>query len=163
MPGRRSAGIGALLPGILVACLSLASCFGGRPPVPNLPAARLSPMEEQLRLSVAPWIGMPHCLGGEGGRCIDCSGFVRKVYASVFHLALPRTSEEMRASGQRISTGSLAPGDLLVYRISKRRLHVGIYLGHGEFAHASTSRGVMISRVQEGYWSKRLLEARRLI
>jgi len=143
--------------------LSAASCAG---PAVH-PRDGLSPVvgarERELRDSVAVWLGTPYCIGGTGTPCIDCSGFVRRVFLSVFSTDLPRTSEEMRDAGEHVPPGPLAPGDLLVYRISQRRLHVGVYLGHGEFAHASSAKGVMISGIRDRYWRRRFLEARRVI
>jgi len=148
----------------LCALILLLPACGGPPARPRDPTAPpRSVVEARLRASIEPWIGTPHCIGGTGRRCIDCSGFVRNVFASTFSTELPRTAQEMRRSGTAIARGPLAPGDLLVYRISKRRLHVGIYLGHGEFAHSSSSQGVMISSTGERYWTRRFVEARRVI
>ena len=154
----------ALAAHLLCAVLLFAASCGGRAVHPY---DRVSPasdaLEQRLRASVAPWVGTPYCIGGDGKRCIDCSGFVRRIYASVFEEELPRTAREMRQTGEHVPPGPLAPGDLLVYRISSRRLHVGVYLGHGEFAHASTRKGVMISGIRDRYWTRRFVEARRII
>ncbi|MFH1144035.1 MAG: NlpC/P60 family protein [Candidatus Eisenbacteria bacterium] len=151
--------------GLLLCLLVLAGSACSGPPVrPRNPAAPApSLIEERLRATTAQWIGTPYCIGGTGSRCLDCSGFARKVFTSVFATDLPRTAREMRRCGEHLSRGPLAPGDLLLYRISSARLHVGVYLGHGEFAHASSSQGVMISNVRESYWTRRFLEARRII
>jgi len=161
IPPGRVAFSAALLFAVL---LSAASCAGRAVVHPRGGLCPVSDaLERRLRASVAGWVGTPYCIGGTGTPCIDCSGFVRRIYQNVFSAELPRTAEEIRRTGDPVPPGPLTPGDLLVYRISSRRLHVGVYLGHGEFAHASSSKGVMISGIRDRYWTRRFLEARRVI
>ena len=58
---------------------------------------------------------------------------------------------------------ALQPGDLIFYRIDAKTRHVGIYLGDGEFLHASESVGVTISDLHRPYWQKRLWTVRRIL
>ncbi|BFO10982.1 hypothetical protein GGER_34920 [Serratia rubidaea] len=57
----------------------------------------------------------------------------------------------------------LRPGDLVLFRSGSTGRHVGIYLGNDQFVHASTSNGVMISKLTNVYWNKRYHEARRVL
>lgn len=54
-------------------------------------------------------------------------------------------------------------GDLVFFKIGwKRTHHVGVYLGDNRFLHASTSKGVIVSEIDE-YWSKHLWQVRRVL
>ncbi|MNL77694.1 Peptidoglycan endopeptidase LytF precursor [compost metagenome] len=49
----------------------------------------------------------------------------------------------------------LKEGDLVFFSIHTKRIsHVGVYLGNGMFVHASSSRGVMISDLDQAYWTR---------
>jgi len=63
-----------------------------------------------------------------------------------------------------VSRDRLKPGDLLFFSTyAKGPSHVGIYIGDGKMIHASTSKGIIISSIDEPYWKKRFLFARRII
>lgn len=61
--------------------------------------------------------------------------------------------------GTRIDKDELLPGDLVFFKTGSGEsgLHVGIYDTNNEFIHASTSRGVMRSSLDNVYWRKKLL------
>jgi cell wall-associated NlpC family hydrolase len=89
------------------------------------------------------------------------------VYTEVYHVELPRTVEEQETSGKPIPRSRLQPGDLVFFRAQgmgprSGSRHVGVYLGAGEFAQASGSRGVTVSRLDDPYWNERYKTARRI-
>ena len=55
-----------------------------------------------------------------------------------------------------IDMHELRVGDLVFFKTRGRRhiSHVGIYIGDNKFAHASSSDGVRISSLNEGYWRR---------
>ena len=64
----------------------------------------------------------------------------------------------------RRRTSSPRPGDLVFFNTSGSGIgHVGIYLGGGQFIHASSSRGVIISSLYESYYARTYLFAGRII
>ena len=86
-----------------------------------------------------------------------------------FGYSLPHsaTSQWLSGMGTKIySISELQPGDLVfffgTYNTSSAASHVGIYIGGGQFIHASSSRGVIISSLSESYYASRYLSARRV-
>jgi len=100
------------------------------------------------------WRGTPYRLGGSSKRGIDCSAFTQVTYRQQFGLPLPRTTEQQAEYGQQVSRSEMVSGDLVLFKTGFSVRHVGIYVGNGQFLHASTSRGVMISRLDNPYWKK---------
>ena len=115
-----------------------------------------------LYQQVEAWEGTPYRLGGLSKEGIDCSGFVYMTYLSQFNIRLPRSTYQQSQAGERVFQRDLRAGDLVFFRIGYSTRHVGIYFENGQFAHASKSRGVMLSRLQETYWSKRYWKAIRI-
>jgi cell wall-associated NlpC family hydrolase len=95
--------------------------------------------ERNLFVRVAKtFLGVPYRWGGATMRGIDCSAFVKKVY-EIFGVALPRTAQEQSCVGRPIGKDELEEGDLVFFQTQRaRRTHVGIYIGNGEFVHASS-------------------------
>ncbi|NPV03218.1 MAG: LysM peptidoglycan-binding domain-containing protein [Syntrophaceae bacterium] len=107
--------------------------------------------------------GVPYKLGGNSMRGIDCSAFTRKIYG-VFGIDLPRTAREQLRCGKRIERGDLDTGDLVFFRTRKNRIHVGIFLGGGEFFHLSSrNRGGKVDDIDSAYFSSRFIGGVRLI
>lgn len=135
----------------------------------RLPSATtaMSNVERRLRDVEDEWHGTPYRLGGTGKSGLDCSAFSRLLYAEVYHVDLPRTVEEQETVGKSVSRGQLQVGDLVFFKSQAMGPrsgsgHVGVYLGHNEFAQASGSRGVTISRLDDPYWNERYKTARRV-
>ncbi|MCG7871217.1 MAG: C40 family peptidase [Candidatus Thiodiazotropha lotti] len=107
--------------------------------------------------------GKPYRYGGVSPEGFDCSGLMHYVFQQV-GLSIPRTTQDQYRASKRIATEDLQPGDLLFFKISSRKLsHVGLYAGNGRFIHASTSkRRVAAAKLDETYWSKRLIGAGRI-
>jgi cell wall-associated NlpC family hydrolase len=109
------------------------------------------------------YLKVPYRFGGESPKGFDCSGFVKYVYDR-HGKKLPRAADVQYRTGKKIDRASLKTGDLVFFTTyAPGASHVGIYTGSGRFIHASSSRGVMISRLDETYWKPRYLGARRVI
>ncbi len=93
----------------------------------------------------------------------DCSGFVRYVFHHSVGADLPNNSASQFRSGTRVARGDMQVGDLVFFRTRGKRVsHVGIYLGDGRFIHSpSTGKRVSISHLDEAYWSRRFVGAKR--
>lgn len=168
-----------LIPPALLALASLAisGCLpavrpggsGSRDPVSSaaIERTRISPAVYGTRLRIIneaeTWIGSPYLYGGITRDGVDCSGFVRNVFAMAGEL-LPRQSFEQATVGIEVPVRKGRPGDLVFFNISGAGVsHVGILLDYPSFIHASTSRGVIVSRLDEGYYHDRLIFARSVL
>ena len=112
------------------------------------------------------FVGYPYVYGGSSPKGFDCSGFTSYVY-SQFGYSINRTASNQLDNGYAVSMSELQPGDLVMFNngsSSKRATHVGLYIGNGEFVHASTSRvGVIVSGMDEAYYTTGFVGARRIV
>lgn len=108
-----------------------------------------------------PWIGTPYLYGGSSKSGTDCSGFVLQIYKEVRGMSLPHKASKMYDMGKSVSRDDLKEGDLVFFGSFWDIDHVGIYLSGDRFVHASSSKGVMISPMDNVYWKKRYQGARR--
>jgi cell wall-associated NlpC family hydrolase len=121
-------------------------------------------VQQRLVRHFRRWQGVPHKYGGNDRHGIDCSGFVHLTYRELFNTRVPRTTKQLAKIGRSITRKHLRIGDLVLFKIGRRQQrHVGIYLGNGQFVHASSSRGVMQSRLDSPYWSRHYWTARRIL
>ena len=109
------------------------------------------------------YLGSPYVWGASGPRAFDCSGFTMYVYSS-FGVSLPHYTGSQFQVGQAVSRSNLAAGDLVFFNTYGSISHVGIYIGGGSFIHASSSTtGVIVSNLSEGYYSSNYAGARRVL
>lgn len=107
------------------------------------------------------WEGTPYSYGGTSKQGVDCSSFVQKALRRYSSTELPRSTEQQARAGKRIKKSQLRQGDLVFFNTGGQG-HVGIYLGRDQFMHASTSKGVTISRMDNPYWQRHFWQARRI-
>ncbi len=108
------------------------------------------------------WQGAPYRLGGSSLNGIDCSAFVQVAYQDAKGVNLPRTTKDQSKIGQYVEYAQARGGDLVFFKTGFNTRHVGIYLGNKQFMHASTSKGVIISRVDNPYWASKFWQFRRV-
>ncbi len=128
-------------------------------------AAASSAIGDQIVAHAKQFLGTPYVYGGNGPNSFDCSGFTKYVY-SHFGVTLNRTATDQLANGTAISKSELQPGDLVFFRANTTKpvSHVGIYIGNGQFIHASTNTySVQIDTLSSGYYSRVYVYGRHIL
>lgn len=114
------------------------------------------------------YLGTPYRYGGMTRNGIDCSAFVLSVFGAAAGLTLPRVAASQAQEGESINKENLQKGDLIFFSHGRRISHVGIVEsvteeGEIKFIHAATSKGVMISSLNDSYWGPKFRFAKRVI
>lgn len=121
---------------------------------------------DQIVAYAKQYLGTPYVWGGNGPSCFDCSGFTKYVY-SHFGYNLNRTASAQLKNGVSVSRSELQAGDLVFFyngKVSTPVSHVGIYIGNGDFIHASSnSYTVEISSLYARNYDQKYVYARRII
>lgn len=109
------------------------------------------------------WLGAKYVYGAASKTKTDCSGFVMQVFKGYYNIALDHSAAKMYKDprGKSVGRGSLREGDLIFFGSFWNISHVGIYLSGDRFIHASSSRGVVISNLNEKYYKNKYQGARR--
>jgi len=115
------------------------------------------------------YTGTPYKWGGTSSKGMDCSGLLLNSFSAIDY-KIPRTSAEQKKIGKKVSKSEIKKGDLLFFATSKKKrkvTHVGLVTevqgSKVTFIHASTSKGVTESSLQNAYWHKRFRQARRVL
>lgn len=114
------------------------------------------------------FLGVPYVWGATGPSKFDCSGFTQWVYRDV-GINIPRVSREQARVGQFVSYENLQAGDMVFFDTKRKRTgrvcHVGIYLGNGNFIHASSAgKSVVIYNFnKKKFYKERFLWGRRVL
>lgn len=161
----------------LVACLVLDSCGSSKNTVSGSEAMRVEKSKDKKNKNktkkpkagrgaghaladalvdeARSWLGTPYRYGGKTKKGTDCSGFIMEVYRNVAGIAIPRNSAKQKDYCADIDKKDLTVGDLVFFS-SKRSggciAHVGMYIGDGKMIHASSSRGVVESSIDQRYY-----------
>jgi peptidoglycan DL-endopeptidase LytE len=117
-----------------------------------------------LAAAARDYLAIPYSFGGNDAGGIDCSALVQRFFRP-YGIELPRTAREQFRCGEPVALDALADGDLLFFHTyAPYASHVGIYLGDGRMLHASPrSHQVVVSSIDNRYFRKRLLGARRVM
>lgn len=124
-----------------------------------------STLKEKMLMEIIKYLNTPYKYGGNSSSGIDCSAFTQTVFLNVLSIDLNRTAREQYKQGMEIdSRDDLKFGDLVFFntRRSVKPGHVGIYIGDNLFAHASSRNGVIVSSMDQDYYSRRFMGGRRV-
>ena len=114
-------------------------------------------------------LGVPYVYGGASMRGFDCSGFTMYVFGQHGY-SLPHTATgQWNNTGEYVEKSDLQPGDLVLFCDPSRSngkacSHVGIYIGDGEFIHASSGSGkkIQIDSLSSDYYTRYYVGAKRV-
>lgn len=121
--------------------------------------------KERMLIEIIKYMDTPYKYGGNSQNGIDCSAFTQNIFSNCFGINLLRSAREQFTQGYTISDkDDLVFGDLVFFntRRAVRPGHVGIYIGDNLFAHASSSKGVIVSPLTHKYYSNRYMGGRRI-
>jgi len=108
------------------------------------------------------WRRVRHRMGGLSKNGIDCSGLVYITYREKFGIDLPRSTEYLSEAGHPVKKSELKAGDMVFFKTGLFKRHVGMYIDEGKFLHVSSSKGVMVSNLNQAYWKDAYWQARRV-
>lgn len=109
------------------------------------------------------YLGVPYVFGGTTPSGFDCSGFLQYVFKQN-GFNIPRLADEQYKLGKAAQTSQLEPGDLVFFSTYEPGAsHCGIYVGDGNFMHASSSKGIRVDSLSNDYWRPRYLGGRKII
>ncbi|TVZ53110.1 C40 family peptidase [Dokdonia sp. Hel_I_53] len=150
----------------LLVLLVLTSCGSSKKSYRKAP--RIGKTERIIQ-NAQSYNGTRYKFGGTTRKGMDCSGLIFVAFQEE-NIALPRVSREMAKKGQPVHGKNIAKGDLLFFKTSKTRNrinHVGLVTeiknGQVYFIHATTSKGVLTSNLNERYWDRAFVMAKRLL
>ena len=154
------------------------------PPFPPVPPDIESPPEtappaagsravswKNVKQSVDSFLGVPYLWGGETRQGTDCSGFTQTVFSEQ-GVRIPRVSRDQHEHlkqtdalvGGPADQEELRRGDLVFFNKNGRGriTHVGMFVGDGKFAHASCSKGVVVSGFEKRYYQRLFVDGGRV-
>jgi lipoprotein Spr len=116
-----------------------------------------------LYFEVYRWLGKPYRLGGNSKQGVDCANLVKQLYKEAYKKNIDGNAISMFPLCSTLqSIDMAAEGDLVFFKINNSSItHIGIYLQHGKFAHATVHNGVMISDMSEAYYKQYFYKAGR--
>ena len=130
----------------------------------SISRGRADTRKTQILLSMArQYLGVPYVWAGRSPSGFDCSGFIYFVFDQMGY-GLPRMADGQFEVGIPVSRNALQPGDLVFFSTYEPGpSHVGIYLGNGQFIHASSGAGsVTITPMSKAFYVERYVGARRV-
>ena len=126
-----------------------------------------SSLRDQIVAYAKSLLGRKYVLGGTGPNAFDCSGLVQYVYKH-FGYTINRSATQQLKNGTVITKEELQPGDLVFFNSAgtgaAKATHVGVYIGGGQFVHASSPKvGVVISDLYSTYYKRVYTTSRRIL
>lgn len=126
-------------------------------------------LSDKIVWTAVTYKGVPYRYGGTNKNGMDCSGLIHTSFKKR-NVTLPRTSRGMYTKGYRIPLREVRRGDLLFFTTVKKKgrvNHVGLVTsakkGDIQFIHSTSSRGVIVTSLNESYWKRAFITAKRVL
>jgi cell wall-associated NlpC family hydrolase len=137
---------------------------------PNQPDLESKIDKERMGRVIKSYLGVPYQKNGSSLFGIDCSGLVVEVYRRYGGLDLPHDVDKLYKMVKKVKRNELVYGDLVFFALDYAKhlddnqvSHVGIYIDEGKFVHSSETKGVIISSLDDPYYDRRYIGARRVV
>ena len=120
---------------------------------------------KQIVATAKQYLGTPYVYGGASPKGFDCSGLVYYVYGQYGYSLQRGAGSQYRTDGRHVDKDGLQPGDLVFFSDNVDPIgHVGMYIGDGQFIHASSGKGqVIITDLDSYYYAEHYTGAKRII
>jgi cell wall-associated NlpC family hydrolase len=151
---------------IIVTAIVFVSCKSTHSSIKN--SNKVPEVCNQIVKNAKANIGSPYKLAGTTKAGFDCSGLVYISFKNS-NINLPRTSIDMSKQGRKIDTNEARKGDLIFFKTngSAKINHVGLIIEVDDdeikFIHSSSSKGVIISSINEAYYKKSFTQINRIV
>ncbi len=160
--------VSLLIGGIMTSCHSSKSVKRDRHPHPKEEIKVHKPNKRQKKIidEAYTWLGTPYKYAGQNkGEGTDCSGFVMMVYETAMGEKIPRNSAKQAEFCLDTDADDVDTGDLVFFATGKdpnRVSHVGIVVDNENFIHASSSKGVVVSKFDNPYYRRTFIKFGRV-
>lgn len=133
-------------------------------PIPSIELnQKTSPTAAAIIRTAKKYTGTPYVFGGTTPKGFDCSGYLQYIFVQ-HGIKIPRAADEQYKIGTTIARNKLIAGDLVFFNTDAKGIsHCGLYIGNGNFIHASSSKGVRIDELNNSYWKTRYSGAKRIL
>jgi probable lipoprotein NlpC len=152
---------------ILLTACSATPHYGLKNPSVKVAAERVDlsdthKVKQVLNQQYKDWRHVQHRMGGVSKNGIDCSGLVYQTYRTKLGFDIPRSTEYQSKVGRSIQKSQLRAGDMVFFKTGIFTRHIGMYIDKSNFLHVSSSKGVMISSLENPYWTRAYWKAQRI-
>ncbi len=157
-------------PNTLTALFADDAPIASAPSNPSVPEDNTtSAVAEKIIATAKKYLGCKYVYACEDPPYFDCSGLTQYVFKQ-YGYSLLRTAYQQGYNDkyQKLTISQLRMGDLVFFNTNLTDGdmcdHTGIYIGDGDFIHASSSAGkVVISNLSSGYYQQRFSWGRRIL
>jgi lipoprotein Spr len=118
-------------------------------------------MNDELMSFYNEWKGTKYSTRGNSKKGISPGNYVQRLFKEKFELDISNNTWKQLKFGDKIKKSDLQVGDLVFFKKSRNRMHVGVYMNNGDFMHSSV-KGVKFSKIDKAYYKNTYYTARRV-